>query len=513
MDITKQQLNDAMQTKVVEKAIADNLGQVVAKSALQSLNNVVTKSAKRAGEIIAKSGGTEGTNIDPTTGLQPDANGVGTVAALRRESLDNKVRSTTYGNEQFSFYWKMMQLAIPAHQTVEQYTLFDRHSQVGHGLTNAEGMISRPTDPHMTRKFVPMKYLSNTNNVSIQAALSDNLQDPMEVYSDDAITQMIGTIEWECYYGDADLSASPEPKNGTEFDGLIKLIPKQNVIDNGGKPLTPDALLKATMTITNAQGRPTDAFMPAGVKAQFVSQVIDSGAITQTGLRDMNNNDYDFGFTISNYTLPQNGAKIALNGSNVMNIPEQLNTELVGTAGNGLTPKLVSQEVKHNDGGKFRQSEIKTLNYKFIATVGVNQTTALDVAQEVSAADDSVDIDIKLPATGADIADLVTVYRQADDGFFWAIKRIGVREADDKGVIHFVDRNEKIAGTFDVFVGEMTNNAIGLYQLLPLDVLPLAQFNATYTWTYLWFGALALFNPKRWVRIKNVAAITSEFPH
>lgn len=512
MEITKQQAKEIARSQAINDAITEGLGKTVAKSALQELDNVIVKSAKRAGDLIAKNGN-EGTNIDPSTGLTPDENGVGTVAALRRESLDNKVRSTTYGNEQFSFYWKILQLAIPAHQTVEQYTLFDRHSVVGHGLTNAEGMISNPTDPHMVRKFVPMKYLSITRNVTIAAALSDNLQDPMAIYSDDAITQMIGAIEWECYYGDADLSASPEPKNGTEFDGLIKLIPEENVINNDGKALTPDALMRASMIITNQQGHPTDAFMPAGVKAQFVSSVIDSGAISQTGLRDMNNNDYDFGFTISNYTMPSTGNKIALNGSNVMNIPEQLNTAEVGTAGTALQPKLIKTATKDADGGLFHKSDIKTHDYKFIATVGTKQTTALDVAQGVDKVDQSVDIDIKLPATGADIADFVTVYRRGDDGFFWAIKRIAAREADRDGVIHFVDRNEKIAGTFDVFVGQMTNDAIGLYQLLPLDVLPLAQFNASYTWTYLWFGALALFNPKRWVRIKNVAAITSEFPH
>lgn len=483
-------------------------GQRIVDAPLNEYNESVLKSAQAANDV--KKSANIDYNIDPTTGLTPDPNGVGTTAALRRESLANNVRNITYGKDEFMFYRKIMEHPLTATSTVEQYTIFDHHSPVGHGLTNYEGQISNPTDPHMVRKYVPMKYLSKTSNITLQATLVNSIADPMQIYNQDAITTIISMIEWESYYGDSDLSASPEPKNGTEFDGLIKLIPDSNVIDNGGKSLSAEALTSAALTIQQAYGTATDAFMPAGAKAQFVNTLIESNSLQQVGVKDNGTNAYDYGFTISNYLVPTTGNPIALNGSNVMNLPEQLDPQRVGTAGKGLQP-TVKATVAHNDKGQFREKhEVNsTLNYKVVSVIGNNWTDATDVSAAVTAADDSVKLEITVPSVGRETAEYVTVFRQAEDGYYWCVARIGLREVNEAGNLVFVDRNKKIAGTVDVFVGDMSPEVIGMYQLLPLDVLPLAQLNASYTWTYLWFGALALFIPTRWVRITNVAMVSA----
>ena len=51
----------------------------------------------------------------------------------------------------------------------------------------------------------------------------------------------------------------------------------------------------------------------------------------------------------------------------------------------------------------------------------------------------------------------------------------------------------------------MNERTIALYELMPLLRLPLAQVNASQTFTTLWYGSLALFAPKRWAHLKNVA--------
>jgi hypothetical protein len=484
-------------------------GESVDENRLNTLNAGIEKSAK-ATQDIEKSANI-GYNVDPSTGLTPDANGVGTTAALRRESLANMVRSMTYGTEQFIFYRKLMENAIVSTSTVEQYTVFDHHSEVGHGLTNYEGQVSEPTDPHMVRKIVPIKYLSKTSNITLQAQMVSSIADPVQVYNEDAVTTIISMIEWESFYGDSDLSASPEEKNGTEFDGLVKLIPKENVIDNHGETLNTDALSNAAMIIQSAYGTATDAFMPAGAKAEFVNSLIESKSLQQVGIKaDGNSDAYNYGFTISNYLVPSTGLPVSLNGSNVMTLPQQLDPRKVGTAGTALQPKVTST-VNNGDKGAFREKhEVgTTLNYKVTATIGNKETVATDVSAAVTAKDDSVALKITVPSIGENIAEYVSVYRLAEDGYYWLIKRIGIREADDAGTITYVDRNEKIAGTVDVFVGDMSPKVIGLYQLLPLDVLPLARFSASNTWSYLWFGALALFIPTRWVRITNVGTIST----
>lgn len=503
-----------------------NAGFAVENNYLDELNNRVEKSVKLAdkvkGDYIKKSG-TIGYNANPESGLTPDANGVGTVAALRREALSNRLTNLTYGKDKFIFYYEIMENAEVATSTVVQYTVFDSHSPVGHGMTNYEGMVSDPTDPHMTRKVLPMKYLSKSTNMSMQSILSQAIEDPLRVYKTEAVTDMISQIEWESYYGDADLSANPETMQGTEFDGLVKLIPKDNVIDNRGKALDAEVLSDAVLKITTAQGNPTDMFMPAGAKAKFVNYLMKENQLGQIAIKDNEKSVYQYGFTISQYVSPVTGTGININGSSVMNIPEQLNPSVVGTAGTALTPVIAnldadskSKTVKTGDNGQFRDNvEVNDLmNYKFVTVLSNGtETVAADAHASVTTADSSVTFDFSLPNVGTNTAVYVAVYRQAKDGLFWLLKRIGIREADKDGNFHFVDRNEKIAGTVDVFIGDMSPDVITMYQLLPIDFLPLAQFNASYTWTYLWFGALALKAPRRWVRITNVDSINAQFTH
>lgn len=521
--------NDAMakyENENYEKLVRKSLtfaGLRVDQRILADFDDNLAKSAaiqKKAKDKVAKNANI-GTNANPESGLTPTPDGVGTTAALRRESLADKVINTTWGKENFLFYSELRNNVRKADSTVVQYTLFDRHSPIGHGMTNYEGMISKPTDPHMVRKVLPIKYLSKTSNMTIQAAISNSIEDPMSIYEDDAITALIAQIEWECYYGDANLTSTLEKDNGLEFDGLIKLIPDENVIDHGGKTLDSTVLANAIMKIATAQGTPTDIFMPMGVKAMFVNSLqtnTGENSMAQIAIRDNDNSIYSYGFSVQTYNDPTTGRKLNISGSTVMNIPEQYDSVPVGSAGTALTPVVAAPTEKADDGGKFRidHETGTTLNYRFVTVMSDGTMTQaadlhykLDAGKETS----SLNFKIQLPKVGENSADYVSVYRQGEDGYYWLIKRIGIRETDQDGNLNFTDRNEKIPGTFDVFVGDMSKDVIALYELLPIDYLPLAQLNASVTWTYLWFGALALMIPRRWVRITNVSSINAEFPH
>ncbi len=151
--------NDAMakyENENYEKLVRKSLtfaGLRVDQRILADFDDNLAKSAaiqKKAKDKIAKNANI-GTNANPESGLTPTPDGVGTTAALRRESLADKVINTTWGQENFLFYSELRHNVKKADSTVVQYTLFDRHSPIGHGMTNYEGMVSKPTDPHMVR--------------------------------------------------------------------------------------------------------------------------------------------------------------------------------------------------------------------------------------------------------------------------------------------------------------------------------------------------------------------------
>ena len=99
----------------------------------------------------------------------------------------------------------------------------------------------------------------------------------------------------------------------------------------------------------------------------------------------------------------------------------------------------------------------------------------------------------------------VSIYRKGKEtGLFYLIDRVAVSQQNEEGNIVYLDRNENLPETADVFVGELTPSVIHLFELLPMMRLPLAQINASVTFAVLWYGALALRAPKKWARIKNV---------
>src|SRR5699024_6989459 len=176
-------------------------------------------------------------------------------------------------------------------------------------------------------------------------------------------------------------------------------------------------------------------------------------------------------------------------------------------------PKAVA-EVTTGGKGAFREVDQTEQKYVVVAFSDEGQSEPSDVVTAVVAnATDEVKVKVTLNGL-AERPQFVNLYRQGKEtGEFYLIERVGVHKMDEEGVITFTDTNAILPETADVFVGEMSPQVINLFELLPMMRLPLAQMNATITFSVLWYGALALRAPKRWVRIKNVKMLPVDNPH
>ena len=456
------------------------------------------------GEAIQKSA-TLGYDVNPSTGMSPETDATaGTVTALRREALDDRVTMLSYTTDEFVFFMKVPKRR--ATSSIQQYTVFDRHSRGYDALSVGEGQISAPSDPELNRKTLAMKYLSATCNVTLQATLADAIDSPVQIYTDNAIGTIVEGIESQMFYGDSSLSANPVDANsvgGKQFDGLAKLIPDENVFNANGNPLSEAMVNMAATAIKKAYGRPTDMFMPIEAKAPFVQSLDYTKFVNINSKRD---NTVAAGYNVDAYNSIV--GPIELTGSSVMTQNQVLDETQLGDLGQALTP-TVTAEVTPNAGGKFRADyEVgKTLNYKVVAFDSTNASFAADVSAAVANATDGVALSITAPSLGKVRTTFVAIYRQGlDDGQYYLIKKLGTGTAVN-GVISFIDVNDKIPGTCDVFIGEMLDRTINLYEWLPIMSLPLAQVSASYTWSVLWFGALCLRIPRHWARIANVQAV------
>lgn len=439
-------------------------------------------------------GFTTGYGITPES--QTDA------AALRREFLDDQITMLTWADGDLSFYRDITKR--PATSTVAKYDVYLAHGRVGHTRFTREIGVAPISDPNLRQKTVNMKYVSDTKNMSIATGLVNNIEDPMRILTDDAISVVAKTIEWASFYGDSDLSENPDAGSGLEFDGLAKLIDKHNVLDAKGASLTEALLNQASVLVGKGYGTPTDAYMPIGVQADFVNQQLDR----QVQVISDNGQNATMGFNVKGF----NSARgfIRLHGSTVMEL-EQILDENSMQLPNAPQKATVKATLEAGTKGKFRDEDLTIdTEYKVVVVSDDAESAPSDVASVVI---DDKKKQVKLGITINNMyqarPQYVAIYRKGlETGLFYQIARVPASKAVD-GVITFIDVNDEIPETADVFVGELTPSVVHLFELLPMMRLPLAQVNASVTFAVLWYGALALRAPKKWARIKNVKYIAT----
>lgn len=435
-----------------------------------------------------------------TTGyaITPDTQVDG--AALRREFLDDQISMLTWTEGDLSFYREITKR--PSNSTVAQYDVYLAHGQVGHTRFVREIGVAPVSDPNIRQKTVRMKYISDTKNISIATGLVNNIQDPMQILTDDAIAVVAKTIEWASFYGDSDLAESTEQGSGIEFDGLVKLIDEDNVIDARGESLTEQTLNQAAVLVGKGYGTATDAYMPIGVQADFVNQQLDK----QVQIVRDNGQNVTMGFNVQGFNSARGFIK--LHGSTVMEL-EQILDEYRQVPTNAPQRATIAATVATGQAGLFRAEDIATpIEYKVVVVSDDAESAPSDVATAtVANLDDAVNLEIEINQMYQARPQYVAVYRKGrETSHFYQIARVPASKFQ-LGKYTFVDKNEQIPETADVFVGEMTPQVVHLFELLPMMRLPLAQINASVTFAVLWYGALALRAPKKWVRVKNVKYI------
>ena len=243
--------------------------------------------------------------------------------------------------------------------------------------------------------------------------------------------------------------------------------------------------------------------MPIGVHADFVNNILGR----QVQLMQDNNGNVNTGYSVQGFYSAR--GFIRLHGSTVME-NELILDEGLQPLPNAPQPAKVEATVEKGKKGKFIKEEDRSgLVYKVVVNSDEAQSAPSEAVEAtVTDATDAVKLTISVNAMYQQQPQFVSVYRQGKvTGQFYLIKRIPLKDVNEEGKLEFLDLNETLPETADVFVGEMSPQVIHLFELLPMMKLPLAQINASITFAVLWYGALALRAPKKWARIKNVKYI------
>lgn len=418
--------------------------------------------------------------------------------ALRRQSLANDVKTLTFGNADFTIFQDISRK--PARSTVEEYTIQTGYGESGASRFVSETGIGTINDPELARKIVKMKAVSDTRQTSLMATIVNNTENPLSIQRNSALLVIAKTIEEAIFQGDADLTSMGEGQ-GLQFDGISKLIDqKNNVLDARGASLTEPMLNKASVVVGKGFGRATDAYMPIGVHADFVNNQLGRQWVAQ-GQGSVNS-----GYTVPNFASTR--GNIRLHGSTILGNEKIL--DLYRPIRQDAPAKPIVTATVADGKGKFAPEDLKAQEYAVVVVSQAGQSQPEFVTATVAKAISEVTINVEPANLYQARPDFVEVYRKGNEtGEFYLVAREGFYKAVS-GKVVVKDANENIPETESVFVGELNSQVIELLELLPAMELPLAQVNATLTFAVLWYGALALYAPKKWVEIKNVKAVQGQ---
>ena len=95
---------------------------------------------------------------------------------------------------------------------------------------------------------------------------------------------------------------------------------------------------------------------------------------------------------------------------------------------------------------------------------------------------------------GGDIPDFVSIYRKSlvkgDNGFLLIARDPASKMSNNQIVYHVTD--DIIAGTPDVFVGDVTPTTIAYLQLARISKFDLALTTTAVQWAVLWYRSLVV---------------------
>lgn len=446
-------------------------------------------------DVVAKSL-TTGYDINPGTMVDG--------GAIRRESLSNEITQLSFSLADFTMATAIAK--VPTQSPVEQYDIMTSYGNNSRTGFSREMGISPINDVSIQRKNVNMKHLSDTRRIATVLGRmgNTNIVDPIAMETEAGILQLYSVIEDTIFYGDADLTADAQGQ-GLEFDGLAKLVDKDNVIDMRGETLTEQALNNGSILIRKAFGHPNVVFMPVETKSLFVNEQLTRQVVIQPSASIIKS-----GFDVDGFQ--STSGALQLYSSTIMGRNQMLN-EADGMHANApIAPSKVEASVVAKQEALFTDEDVASdlLEYKVIVKAESGQSLAVDGSVKLDAKDSAVKLAVEVPAVFNAQPTHIEVYRKALNGQFYLIQSVAFRDAVLSGNVYKIeatDKNEKIPGTTDVFIAEMNRDVMGLFELGGMSRTPLAQIDASQTFTIEWWGALYLKNPKRVAHLKNVRAM------
>lgn len=413
--------------------------------------------------------------------------------ALIPESLDSTLVNILHSQEDAVLFQKLKKQPIksPVHQ-------WDVRNEVGanDGAWVAEGGDSIEADQTIARAYQTAKYLQTLRKVTLQASISNMIEDAMALEKNAGTLWLIRNVEKALFYGNSSY-VTEQP------DGLIAQIPSTNVLDLRGKDATSadfvNKIEEGARNIRQSFGKPSDIFCSTMIMSDVQRMLRDrirfEPGTAPAGSTIFNSYPTPFGTPKLNPDIFIEEGGIPAASSLTTQRPAVLT---VNSTAHGAH---ASSEFASTDAGDYVYKLVGVNKY------GDGVATAEQIVTGVLAGERvTINITVGSPAPTA-----IKLYRSIKGGATGAVVRYCKTVAVTAATMDVFDTNSDLPGCSDVFMLTMDSvyDAIEWAQFLPMMKFDLYPTNAAvYPFLMLLFGALAVKKGVQHIRIKNVAPST-----
>lgn len=428
-------------------------------------------------------------------------------AALQVESLENSLKVLTYSDQHVKFWKKIAK--TPAYNTVEEYNQLLSYGSNSGGFV-PEGVLPETDDSQYRRQASFVKFLGTTREVTHPMTLVRTAHgDVIARENQNGILWLMKQLENALFWGDSSLAAPG--KEGVQFDGLNKLIDKENTLDIAGQDVTASHINEAAQMILENFGTPTDIYLPFETLAKFSEEYFPKERV----IMPTQGAGYQAGLVVNKFQT--HGGPVEFQPDLFLQKTKPLSMTGTGGTKAPTAPQTVAGVLSDKSNAEFHKSGAGTYKYAVTACNRFGESVPTNVTSDVAVTSGDYVKGVKITITNA--ASMVVapewfnIYRSEADGTaLYQIASIPAASVNASGTTEFIDLNEIMPNTYTSFMGEFTPGVITFKQLAPIMKMNLATLGPCIRWMILLYGVPQLYAPRKWVKIKNIKATAKGAP-
>lgn len=427
--------------------------------------------------------------LEAGTGV--DAGSMGGGRALIPESLENTLVNVLWSQDEARLFKRVKKQAVPS--PIHQW---NKRTAVGapDGAWVAEGGTSQEADQTIARVYKEAKYLQTLRKATLQATLSNMIENAMTIEQNAGALWIIREVERAMFYGDSSMVAE-------QPDGLLaQITDTDNILDVRGAAADSAEFEKKTKEAARVI---RDSYGKGSLMLTSTMVMQDVQNLLSDRVRFAAGNAGSLNAIADEYKTPFGNLELL----DDVFIKEGAAPSASALSGAPATPTESSAPASAAVASQFTAADVGA----YIWTVEAINAYGASAIKDMTTANSVENQHITMTVGHDTTTTAVRLYRSKLGGSaadVRYVKTVAVATPGTSTTTVVIDDNANLPGTSQVFILTMDQiyDAIEYFQFLPLmkfDLYPTNQ--AVYPFLMLLFGALALKKQEQHAYIKNVS--------